>query len=82
MSSKSDLHIHFHEPVGQGASIHVHVPSVGGIVEMLTRLREELLSKQALTTELSDAIRILLTKVQAADDVVQDAPTPNPSSAA
>lgn len=75
-NGKSDLHVHFHGNVAAGASLHVHVPSLDGVKKMIDDLREALLSRNLLTEDLSDAIRVLSTKIQTLDDVVLDAPVP------
>ena len=77
-NGKSDLHVHFHGDVAAGASLVINVPSVAGISAQIADLKESLLKKSLLSKELSEAIELLSTKAQAADDVVQDS-TPSPA---
>ena len=78
-NGKSDLHVHFHGGVGQGATLVLNVPSTGGLAAQLSDLKQTLLSKQELTTELATAIQLLTTKVTAVDNVVPDS-TPPPAA--
>ena len=68
---KSDLNV----TVQSGGVFNVH-PHPESFTRAVEELKQSLLAKEELTTELSDAIRLLATKVTAVDDVVPD---PNPS---
>ena len=81
MNGKSDLHIHFHGGVGDAAHITLNVPSVNGIATQIEALKQELLLKQELNEEFAAAITGLMSKAQAADDVVADPPAPAPAPA-
>jgi len=61
----TDLHIHFHEPVGAGATLVVQVPSTGAIAAQINQLKELMTMKLSEVTAGLVSANAQLTKIHA-----------------